>query len=327
MGKPEKNRKKRDAKKREARKQANNPLKRVVDAPGPIECWATPIWGNQRQASILVYKQAAGINVIGCFLIDRGVAGLKDAYILLNRGREELQYIIQQISQNVSKPDRIDHAEAFKMITGAARWADDNGMRLPKHWIRYAEILGDVSDWKSADVSKFEMEFVGNPKDLMQRLVSSSYADYVKRADISFQFSVHTDYIGDEDDWSELPEKLIDEKEFERIMPELIEDAKPIARQLEQKVSAWLRSRNEIPHEQLHHAAITMLLAVLLASHISPHATGRRAGVLCEACRELLTNYLTDEQYEEYDKGLVQLESYVTSNRSDIDAIMKSCFN
>src|SRR5580704_6398907 len=71
---------KRQVKLREVKKRESiSPIKRLAEAPGEVECWMSGF--ETGQAQIFVYKRAAGISALACFLVDRGVPGLKDAFV------------------------------------------------------------------------------------------------------------------------------------------------------------------------------------------------------------------------------------------------------
>jgi hypothetical protein len=96
----------REAKRREMRRTNSiSPLKRLADAPGVVECWISTGFELAGQIQIFAYKQAAGLAGISCFLVDRGVVGLKDAWSKMNVDRGEFEGMLDT---------------AFRC--GAARW-------------------------------------------------------------------------------------------------------------------------------------------------------------------------------------------------------------
>jgi hypothetical protein len=113
------------------RQQSISPLKRLADAPGETEYWMSETLGAIGQMSIFVYKRAAGLTGVGCFLIDRGVVGLKDAYTRMNIGREEFDEILKRSGDRGIPLDRVTVEDVRRVVAGAVRWTGQNGMRLP----------------------------------------------------------------------------------------------------------------------------------------------------------------------------------------------------
>ena len=187
---------KRKAKKRDLRRQSGiSPVKRLAAASGEVECWISDKFEELGQRQIFVYKSAAGLTGLSCFLVDRGVVGLKDAWTTMNTDRAELADALDSSADRGIRMRRAEVSEALRCVCGGARWAHDNGMRLPKDWVRAPLLLGDVSDWRSADVSGFVMEFAGHPEDLRQRLIGEPFDTYLQRDDIQFIFADDAPYM------------------------------------------------------------------------------------------------------------------------------------
>ena len=178
---------KRKAKRLAVRRQDSiSPVKRLSDAKGEIDCWSSGDFEIMGQIQIFAYKQAAGLFGVACFLVDEGVVGLKDSWVRLGVDRKEFQRMLDAGQGSGIRMRRVAIEEALRWIAGGARWAHDNGMRLPKDWLRHASMLGAIGDWKNADVSEFAMEFAGHPEDLRQRLIGESIGSFLARDDIRF---------------------------------------------------------------------------------------------------------------------------------------------
>jgi hypothetical protein len=74
------------------------------------------------------------------------------------------------------------------LIAGGLRWVRQHGLKEPDDWPKPAALLGGVSEIATADVSPFVKEFAGQPDDLRQRLVGSTFDAFVARDDIAFDF-------------------------------------------------------------------------------------------------------------------------------------------
>jgi len=171
------------------RQQSISPFKRLVDAPGEIEYWMSQTLGAIGQMQIYVYKRAAGLTGVAVFLIDRGVVGLKDAYARTNIAREEFDNMLDGAERRGIPMSRVTIEDVRRVVAGGIRWANENGMRLPKDWAKPASMIGGVGDWASADVSEFVSEFAGHPEDLRLRLIGEPFESYIRRPDIRFIFS------------------------------------------------------------------------------------------------------------------------------------------
>src|SRR6185437_10688141 len=180
---------KRDAKRQAARRrQSVSPFKRLADAPGEPECWISDGLDVLGQAGALVFKRGAGLTGVAGFLVDRGVVGLKDAWSRVGVERGDFEKMLQASRDDGLPTRRATLDEVRRIVAGGARWAHDNGMRLPKDWLKTASLIGGVGDWMSADVSTFVREFVGHPMDLQQRLIGEPLDSYLERPDVQFVF-------------------------------------------------------------------------------------------------------------------------------------------
>jgi hypothetical protein len=221
--KKQRHRAKREAKRRKLQKQKSiSPIKRLADAPGKIEYWMSDDFDVLGQAQMFIYKQAAGLTGIACFLVDRGVVGLKDAWSRINIDRLEFAEMLEKCSDRgiTMRPATLD--EVRRMVAGGIRWAHENGMRLPKDWVKPASLLGGINNWMTADVSGFVKEFAGHREDLRQRLIGEPFESYIQRDDIAFVFSDLAPYMnqetGDYVNADAFEDEALAEEEFEGIL-------------------------------------------------------------------------------------------------------------
>lgn len=296
MSNPDKKRRrqaKRTAKQQQLRRQKSiSPLKRLADAPGPIECWASEDFDFHGQMQIFVYKRAAGLTGIACFLIDRGVVGLKDAWTRLHIDRAGFDEVLASCRTGGFTMRRIDLADVRNWVAGAVRFAHDNGMRLPRDWTRTASLLGGVGDWTTADVSRFVMEFAGHPEDLRQRLIGQPFESYLQRTDIQFTFSDDApymdqatgEYVDDEDD------EDFDDDEDAQVPGGVAERIESLARRiapatmtLADQTRAWLATQQQPASPELPEAWTCIILASALTSVAVPDPDSPAAAKLSTA--------------------------------------------
>ena len=68
---------------------------------------------------IFAYKRGSGLTGIACFLIDRGVVGLKDSWHRIGLERSEFQRMIDMGNRKDLPMRRVTLDEARRMIAGA----------------------------------------------------------------------------------------------------------------------------------------------------------------------------------------------------------------
>jgi len=320
---------KRKAKRLQTRRQQSiSPFKRLVDTPGEIEYWMSETLGAIGQMSIFVYKRAAGLTGMACFLIDRGVVGLKDAYTQMNISREEFDDTLQQCKDRDIAMNHVAVEDVRRAVAGAVRWTNQNGMRLPKDWVKTASLIGGVGDWASADVLNFVMEFAGHPEDLRQRLIGESFESYIGRPDVRFIFSDAAPYMdqrtGEYADSSEFEfyDDPDDEEDLESIEDEsldaeletLSERIGPIAVGLATETVDWLLARNQTPSPELPEAWQSVLLVTLISKTAlddAPRASiaefgGRLIGTFAETIEE--------GHRADYERAIEQVREYIQAD-------------
>lgn len=279
--KKQRHRAKREAKKKEMRRKASvSPIKRLAEARGELECWISDDFKSFGQLQIFVYKRGGGLGGIACFLIDRGVVGLKDAWTRLDVIPEEFEKMLETSEQNGIPLHQCGVEEARKWVAAGARWAHDNGMRLPKDWAKAAMLIDGVGDWHNADVSQFVNEFAGHPEDLRQRLIGEPLETFLHRKDIKFILSDLAPYkdqnSGAYIDWADFDEsddedEELDDEALASMLPdeqidELLAGVAPVAEKLAEKTKAYLQAQGQEPSTELFSAWQNLLVARLMAS-------------------------------------------------------------
>ena len=325
---------KRDAKKRDARRQASvSPIKRLADAKGEFECWMSPDFEKFGQRQIFAFKQAGSLCGYAAFLIDRGVVGLKDAWIRMGSSRSELIDLLNESRETWDLPIVQTTLDQIRpMIAASIRWTIENGMRLPKDWQKAASLLGGVGDWKSADTSVFVKEFRGHPEDLRQRLLSMSYEDYVKRDDIAFTFNesviymdqetgeyVNSDDDFDEEDWTE--EELAEVDAMADEFVKSIDNLMPIATRLAEKTRQWLASQQLPPQPELFDAWKTVLAARLLLQTAMPEADDAAGKEFFQKTIEGLAGRIPPDRLAAHRAALDQVLNHLTTDLSLMEKV------
>jgi hypothetical protein len=289
---------KRAAKRHEARRRESvGPVKRLADARGEAECWMSDDFERNGQAQLFAYKQGGGLSGVACFLIDEGVVGLKDAWARVGMDRKEFEEMLGAGNARGLPMHRVELEEMRRWIEGAARWAHDNGMRLPKDWVKCASLVGGVGDWRSADVSAFRKKFAGHPEDLRQRLIGEPLETYLKRDDIDFVFSDAAPYMDQrtgEYAKSEDPFDLDDDEIEEALdalpgeeIDELTEKFNSVADVLAAKTADWLATRSDTPSPELHEAWRSLIMATVMSQAAVADADEEE---IADFSRELLGN-------------------------------------
>jgi hypothetical protein len=319
--KKQRQKKKREAKKREQRRRDSvSPFKRLADAPGDAEFWTTGDYSNEGQCEILVFKEAAGLSGVVAFLIDRGVVGLKEAWVRMGLSIGQFRETLDASRDRGLPMARTTAVDAAAVIAGALRWTRQNGMRLPKDWEKTIRILGPMPDIATADVSKFEMEFQGHPEDLRQRLIGEPFEAFIQRKDVSILFSDEAPFKGSALHKLDVPEEFYDQGDADEDDPaeigakELEETLRlitPPARMITEATTAWLLSKGETASPQLFEAWRSLLVAVSLAELSMPDSPVNEVSKLSIKMLEGLSDRIDDEILEVYEKAVVQARDHL----------------
>lgn len=325
---------KREAKRYDARRRASvSPVKRLADAPGEVECWISEDVENLGQVQIFCFKRAAGISGIACFLVDVGVVGLKDAWTQTRVDRVVFDDMLARCRDQGINMRRGSLEEVRRWVAGGARWAHDNGMRLPRDWQKTAAVIGGVGDWMSAVVSSFVKEFAGHPEDLRQRLIGQSFESYVERDDIDFIFSedapymdqrtgdyVHADalVVPDEvEEWESIAGDIpIDE------LNEMAAELSTTAGALDLQTRAWLAARGETPSPELLEAWRSILLVAMLSQAAMPDAPRMRRAEFSNDLLADVTRRLEPDRAVEHGHAVEQIEGHLRADPAIIQRVV-----
>lgn len=320
---------KREAKRREARRQNSvSPIKRLADADGQIEYWMSDGLFEDGQTQVYVYKRAVGLCGLACFLIDRGVVGLKDAYYRLNIDPIEFADLRERINRNGVPLRRAALDEIRALIAGAIRWTSDNGLRLPTDWQKPASIFGGVGDWKSADVSKFVMEFQGHPEDLRQRLIGDSFENYVMRTDVEFLFSSDAPYMdqktgeyenNDRPGYEDESDLALDEDSREAIRS-TINQIKEASQTMMKETADWLATRDQKPSPELQEVWGDILFSgKVVRDWLPPGTDDRSRNERMIKFLDLISGRIPPSRRDEYEAAMNQVMDFIQS-RADSSA-------
>jgi hypothetical protein len=322
--KKQRHRAKREAKKREMRRrEAVSPLKRLADAPGPIECWTSGEFKEMGQIQMFVYKRAAGLSGVASFLVDQGVVGLKDAWTRTRVERDEFHGMLEASRKRGIPMKLVAVEEIRRWVAGGMRWAHDNGMRLPKDWVKTVSLIGGVGDWESADVSAFVKEFAGHPEDLRQRLIREPFETYIQRTDVDFIFSDIAPYL-DQDLDEYLDEDDLDEEEMEAIEEALPDEAidaftelcMPSAAGLAEETANWLAKRGNEPSTELIEAWRSLLFASLLSGASMPDGSPEEIANFSQLLMDRMSGGVEEFRRDQYLRAVSQALEHLQTDGS-----------
>lgn len=321
---------KRKAKRLEARRRdAVSPVKCLADSKYEPECWMSD--GTHGQIQMFAHKLGGGLSGAAFFLLDRGVVGLKDGWARVPLGREEFKEMLDSSAANGIPMRPATPEELRRFVAGGARWAHDNGMRLPPDWLKAASLIGGVGDWASADVPPFFIkEFAGHPEDLRQRLIGESFQSFVARRDIRFLFSDAApirDEPGvriikpDEDDEFDDEDEKASER-FEAALESLpigylhllLHHYGPAAAPLADETSRWLLARGEAPSSELVQGWKSLIVACLLAEVQRPGSSRDEFVEWSDGILAGLLRRTPFDRYEEHQRTVEQSLEYLGTN-------------
>ena len=321
---------KRQAKRHAARRRDSiSPVKRLAESKGDLEIWMSEDFEDMGQAEVFAYKRGAGLTGIACFLIDRGVVGLKDAWTKLGIDRTDLEDILAKSQSHNISLRKCTPEEARNLIAGGVRWAHDNGMRLPRDWMKAAAFIGGVGDWSLADTSRFEKEFAGHPEDLRRRLIGCPLDEYLRRSDIKFIFSdaapymdqqtgeyASDDQLYDDDDDDE---SLADDLPLEELAA-FLEKFSELEATLIAETELWLKAQGDMPSPELPEAWRSMLAAGMLSKSLSAD-TAEDVG---ERIMDEIAARIDPSRIVEYERAVKQVSKHLENDRQLLQKAVKS---
>lgn len=308
--------KRKDKRQDTRRRESVSPIKRLTAAKGEVECWASDGLDLAGQMTLFVYKQAAGLGGVACFLVDRGVVGLKDAWADVPISRVDFKDMLDRCREDGIQVRRVTPETVRHWVAGGIRWAHDNGMRLPKEMDKSVALIGGVGDWAAADVSAFVMEFAGHPDDLRQRLIGEPLKTYLRRTDIDFQFSEEAAYMDQEtgdyihpagsfdDDEEDLAAIAADVPVAE--MNRMAERFTPAATALAADTADWLAGGNDPASPELFEAWRSMLLAAMFARTAMPDAAAEDVADFSLDLLMDLPRRIESARVDEYERAVEQ---------------------
>lgn len=316
------------------RRESVSPIKRLVEARGELECWASDNLDDMGQVQLFVYKQGAGLTGLAAFLVDRGVVGLKDAWVQMDVDRQRIREMLDESATRGIDMCRVAVEDIRRWVAGGVRWAHENGMRLPKDWSKPASFIGGVGDWSTADVSQFTKEFAGHPEDLRQRLIREPLDTYLRRSDIQFTFSTNAPYLdqrsgqyrggsGGRGVLAPLDDEEIDDEDLDAIAADMpVEEMEQvslrfqaIADSLAAQTALWLKERNEQPSPAIPDAWLSIITAGLTCKAAMPDAGPKEFADMGNEMLAELAEQIDKDRLPEYERAFGQVTAHFKANR------------
>jgi hypothetical protein len=261
--KKEKHRLKRKQKQAEARKRRNrSPLDAIRPGEGVLQVFINEGWKRHRQASIYTLREVGGRRVFAGFLVDEGVAGLKDAWVMPNITLAQFDDMLRMTAEQVAPVVSCDVDYARRLIAGSIRFATQYGFRLPRDLATALKVIDGVGDWRDADVSEFVPEFAGSMRDLRARCVGQPVDEFLARTDVSFVIDNSAPSLLDEEAEAdaEFDGDEFDENDEFEAMAEAVDG---FVDERLREVHQWCADTGQTPHPRLKEAQDFMLLAAL----------------------------------------------------------------
>ena len=265
----ERKRLKREKIKAQRRRAASGSPYKHVGRFGEIEaCYINGEWQTAGFATLQIIREnPRGGFAMACFLIDLWCAGLKDAWGSLDLFQEDVNRNLDRARERFELV-RIDPDQARRLVAGAIRFARQNGFRLPAHYDRWVNVLGDVPDPATADLRPFGKDggllWVGRMDDLRRRLIGCSFEDFLAKPHVRFVTDSEL-----EDEWDD---EDFDDEEFdddgEEVDSEAVEFANKMQEKHIDKICAVVHRRcqegTETPSPLLREAATAILSVAML---------------------------------------------------------------
>lgn len=226
----ERKRLKREKKKAQMRRAtAGSPYKRIGQI-GEIEaCYINADWQTSGMATIhLIRQNPRGGLALACFLIDLWCAGLKDAWGAIDMTSGETDEHIERAGERFELV-RIEPDAARHLIAGGIRFARQNGFRLPPHFDRWVNVLGELPEPATADLRPFGKDggllWIGPLGDLRRRLIGCSAEEFLARPHVHFISEIEDpgEFEPDEEDFDE--EFDGDDEEFNEDVERVLQEA------------------------------------------------------------------------------------------------------
>lgn len=252
--KKEKQRLKRKQKQQARRRAlAISPYQRIATT-GEVElCLLGDDWKERGQAIVFVlHSTPGGGHAMATFLVDLWCAGLKDAWGHVHVSRDEFDDVVDQMSDDLTFSET-DLQTARRLVAGGLRFAFQNGFRLPAHYERWTAMLGDLGDWKSADISDFGWEggklyWCAPLSDLRKRLVGSTVQEFLARPDVEYTAEIEAE---PEDLDAEMDEDDEEDDELPIELEELAGAVDDLQRNAADAVRRWCFATGRQPHARL----------------------------------------------------------------------------
>ncbi len=246
----QKQRKRKQRREESIRRQAGSPYQRIGRSGEVVACYINENWKKSGCASLFVLRRSRDQGlVLAAFLVDLWCIGLKDAWGRLDFTMEEFKKGILNSDRAYVDLVRIDLDTVKHLVTGGIRFAHQNGFKLPHRYQRWTAMLGDIGDWKSADLREFGLDgklcYVGELEDLNKKLIGCSVNEFFGRDDVDYIMGDHQLTPEDEDNLA--IEELSDE----------------LNHRIVTAVRKWCFANGNEPHPRLADAVDIMLESMM----------------------------------------------------------------
>lgn len=300
--KKQKHRLKRQQRQKQLRKARNqSPLQAIKPGVGELQFFISDNWKEFRQASIFALRQVQGTQMMAAFLVDQGIAGLKDAWVRFNVTAEEFDRIREECRQ-VSPLVSCTLDAARGLIAGAIRYAHDNGMRLPRDMDRALRVIDGVGDWRQADTKDFVPEFAGSMADLRARCVGQTVESVLARKDLTIIIDDGAPSLIDEDEEAD--------DRANNVLDALLPEFESMSVDVAERVGAWCRERGEAGHPSMR-----SVITLHYMSIVEAQLTGADFDDILDRVLDTFAE-ATDIDDDAYNVAIQQLDAYVKADAS-----------
>ncbi len=178
-----------------------------------VECKINRKWKDSGEGNIVIARQRPDGNfIIGMYLLDLYCMGVKDAYVIPNATREDVDRLMSN-TQSGNEMIDMPYAEAHNMIYGAIEFAEEAGIKPHQDFNLAEYVLEEDTD----DIPLIDFEYGHNGKHLLVIGPDGKERKYlsVLRKNLGSKFDyidplIEDEYDSDEEQpygggWSELP--------------------------------------------------------------------------------------------------------------------------
>ncbi|MDB5329020.1 MAG: hypothetical protein JWP03_171 [Phycisphaerales bacterium] len=324
----EKKRLKRLEKQKAVRKLASvTALQKIAANGGELECWVNEHWQEMGMVSMNILGHAGGGRyAMSAFLIDIWCVGLKDAWGKPEIGRAEFMEDMLTPWSKRMPLEKLEVAEARRLVAAGVRFARQNGFRLPAGWEKWASILGGLGDIASVDLTGFTKDgkllYMGTGDFIRKNLIACTPEEFFSHPDhdwvappddLPFSMAGFDDADALLDDAESVTEGDDDEEESLEQAESVLEG---LVGRTAEVVREWCHAQGVEPHPHLDQAA-GMVVVKALITGVSQDETTRGAMM------QQILDTVPPEADHELGAAINQINAYVASFKSPGDAFKR----